>query len=236
MQLREVAIIAAGAILVGFIPTLALAWFGLWPHIPAALLTLLGLAAMVMKKSPKTLSSPKTARPKKAGLVQTIAPETKSHGVGMLLGVLALIPIGIWGTGGTRGEAAEPGSAGLSASAGYGTRPRQEVTPIKIVETDIDELSAVFRRNQIEGRQRFGNAPLKIFAEVVRVREALGIGILVLTSPDSGEILEVGFTSKDTPQLGAIMPGQSVIVTCPRAVEAMRSVLLSACSGVEVVE
>ena len=164
--------------------------------------------------------------------------------MGLLLGVLALIPVGIWSTGASRGEAAEPLSPSPVASTDNGAdngptpTPRPERVPdqISAIETDIDELSAVFRRNQIEGRQRFGNGPLKIHAEVVRVREAVGIGILVLTSPDSGEILEVGFTNRATPKLGAIMPGQRVVVTCPKASATMSSVVRSACSDVEVIQ
>ena len=165
--------------------------------------------------------------------------KSTSHGMGLLLGVLALIPVGIWSTGASRGEAAEPlisnPAASADAGANFGAHPQRDPDPISAIETDIDELSAVFRRNQIEGRQRFGNGPLKIHAEVVRVREAVGIGILVLTSPDSGEILEVGFTNRATPKLGAVMPGQRVVVTCPKASATMSSVVRSACSDVEVI-
>ncbi len=252
MQVRDVVIMAAGAVLIGGIPTLALAWFGLWPHIPATLLALVGLAALVMKTSPipapipaPPKTTPSSTMPSPAtGLAQMAGYKSTSHGMGLLLGVLALIPVRIWSTGASRGEAAAPLGSNPAASADTGANTgaisgahaQRAPDPISAIETDIDELSAVFRRNQIEGRQRFDNGPLKIHAEVVRVREAVGIGILVLTSPDSGEILEVGFTNRATPKLGAVMPGQRVVVTCPKASATMSSVVRSACHDVEVIK
>lgn len=217
IEIGKVASMALGATLLGIIPTIALNWLDVWPHFPALFLAVLGVAAYSSRESPES------------DFAYKIQAENKSIGLGFLLGALALVLFGSW--------IADDGSDEVEKQI-----PREEKQDSQIdssartVETDIDELLMVYGRNQIEGYQRFGNSNLEISGTVKRVREALGTGILVLQSPKTGEVMELGYSDRDTHKLGVLRPGDSVVATCPGAMEAMGGVFLSDCSEIEVLD
>ena len=102
-----------------------------------------------------------------------------------------------------------------------------------IVQTSIDELLDAFDNNQIAASKRYGK-PLQLSGKVVRVREALGTGILVLASPRSGRQHEFGFSDSGTEKLADVKLGDTVTITCPEALEAMSVVIVGGCSDLEV--
>lgn len=212
---------AVGAVVLGVIPTLILDWFDVWPHFPALLFAILGAAACFFKESPDS------------EFAEKIQAENRSNALGFLLGAAVLVPFGAWVADDTP-DAVAP-QVDVEQEPRFDVRDQEATTPEEIVETDIDELLAVYERNQIEGLQRFGNSTLKISGEVVRVREVLGAGVLVMKSPKTGTVMELGFSERGTPQTGALQPGQRVIVTCPGASEAMGEVYINDCSDVAVV-
>lgn len=212
---------AVGAILIGIVPTLLLDWFDVWPHFPALLIALLGAAAIFLKESPSSEFAGKLQR------------ENRSTGIGFLAGAAALIPIGAW----VADDASDDAAPRVQVEAEQQAVQEEASTGMSMLEaevdTDIDELLEVYSRNQIEGLQRFGSVTLKVSGEVVRVREALGTGIVIMRSPQTGAVMEIGFSQSGTPKTGALKPGDSVIVTCPGASEALGQIFLSNCSDVE---
>lgn len=105
--------------------------------------------------------------------------------------------------------------------------------PNTIVQTSIDELLDAFDDNQIAAAKKYGK-PLQLNGKVVRVREALGTGILVLASPKSGRQHEFGFSNSGTEKLADVKLGDTVTVTCPEALEAMSVVIVGGCSDLEI--
>lgn len=222
MDLGKVIGMAVGAFLLGLIPTLILDWFDVWPHFPALLFALLGAAVYFFKESPHS------------GFADTIQAENRSNALGFLLGAAVLVPFGAWIADDTP-DAEAPQVEGKQEPR-VDDRSVVAPTPKEVVETDIDELIAVYERNQIEGLQRFGGSTLRISGEVVRVREVLGTGVLVMKSPETGEVMELGFSEAGTPKLGTLRPGNRVVASCPGAFEALAEVFLNDCSDVDVTD
>lgn len=104
----------------------------------------------------------------------------------------------------------------------------------RIIKTSIDELLAAYAANQVAAAKKYGNASIQLEGRVVRVREALGSGILVLKSPISGETYEFGFSDEGTKMLESLKPGDRVSITCPTVLEAMSIVMIEGCSDVEL--
>lgn len=218
MDVGKIVGMAVGAFILGLVPVLVLDWFDVWPHFPALLFAILGAAVYFFKESPDSEFADK------------IQAENRSNALGFLLGAAVLVPFGAWAADDAPGAVApeiEP-----EQESRVEDRDVERPSPKEIVETDIDELLAVYERNQIEGLQRFGNSTLKISGEVVRVREVLGAGVVVMQSPKTGTVMELGFSERDTPKTGALQPGQRVIVACPGASEAMGEVYVNECSDV----
>lgn len=107
-------------------------------------------------------------------------------------------------------------------------------TESQIIQTSIDELLAAYEANQVAAAKKFGNAPIQVSGKVVRVREALGTGFLVLKSTTSGQTHEFGFSDEGTKKLGSLNPGDQVSIICPTVWEAMSIVMVGGCSDVEV--
>ena len=104
----------------------------------------------------------------------------------------------------------------------------------RIIQTSIDELLAAYAANQVAAAKKYGNATIQLEGRVVRVREALGSGILVLKSPTSGQTYEFGFSDEGTKMLESLNPGDRVSITCSTVLEAMSIVMVEGCSDVEV--
>lgn len=103
------------------------------------------------------------------------------------------------------------------------------------VRISIDELQDMFAKNQVAGAQFFETHTAIIPGRAVRVREALGTGILIIQSPQTGRQMEIGFNDKGTRQLGAVKPGDDVEATCPEVNEMMSQIIV-ACSDISIRE
>lgn len=114
------------------------------------------------------------------------------------------------------------------------TTPIGEISnyPAKILVTNIDEILDDFDSNQIAATKKYGGTPFQLTGKVIRVREAFGTGILVLASPKSGITHEFGFSDRGTEKLADIKVGDTVVVSCPEALEAMSLVIVGGCSDV----
>lgn len=103
------------------------------------------------------------------------------------------------------------------------------------VEISVEEIHAMFAENQIGGAQFFETRQAVLTGEVVRVREALGAGILVFKSAKSGLEAELAFGGEDVKSLGALRSGNHVKVTCPLVQEILGQVIIG-CSKVSVLQ
>ena len=93
----------------------------------------------------------------------------------------------------------------------------------------------MFAENQIGGAQFFETRKAVLTGEVVRVREALGAGILVFRSAKSGIEVELAFDAEGTKMLGSLHSGSRVEVTCPIIQEVFGQVMIG-CSRVSLLE
>jgi hypothetical protein len=93
----------------------------------------------------------------------------------------------------------------------------------------------MFVENQIGGAQFFETRKAVLTGEVVRVREALGAGILVFKSAKSGLEVELGFDGEGTRMLGSLRSGNRVVVTCPVVQEILGQVMIG-CSSVRLLD
>ena len=103
----------------------------------------------------------------------------------------------------------------------------------EIVRITIDEIQEKFAKNQIAGAQFFETRTALIPGVAVRVREALGTGILIVKSPKTGLEMEIGFNEHGTQQLGEVEPKDRIEATCPSIHEAMGQVII-VCDGIVV--
>lgn len=93
----------------------------------------------------------------------------------------------------------------------------------------------MFAENQIRGAQHFETRKAVVTGEVVRVREALGVGMLVFRSARSGLQVDLVFSGEDAKALGSLRAGIRVEVTCPTIEEVFGEVLMG-CSSVSELE
>lgn len=103
----------------------------------------------------------------------------------------------------------------------------------EIVRITIDEIQEKFAKNQIAGAQFFETRTALIPGVAVRVREAMGTGILIVRSPKTGLQMEIGFGERGTQQLGDIKPDDRIEALCPVVYEALSQVII-ACESVEI--
>ena len=103
------------------------------------------------------------------------------------------------------------------------------------VSTDVDDILDTYAENQIAGREKFERHGVNIRGRVTRVREALGTGIVVLSSPHSNRDLEISFSDRDTKKLSVLKHGDNIVATCPEVSEGMGNVFVSECSDVEII-
>lgn len=101
------------------------------------------------------------------------------------------------------------------------------------VRVDIDEILRRYAQNQIGAAQYFEGKTAIVSAKAVRVREALGTGILVAQSTKTGKRLEIGFDEQGTRELGDIEPGDRIEARCPKINEAMGQVFV-VCTSISV--
>ncbi len=132
----------------------------------------------------------------------------------------------------TKAEAAPP------AAPEPTPEPQKEATPTPAPEPEkvritIDEIHDKFARNQIAGATFFETRTAIIPAVAVRVREALGTGILVVRSPRTGREMELGFNERGTRQLAEIEPSDRIEATCPEILEAMGQIII-ACEDITI--
>lgn len=108
-------------------------------------------------------------------------------------------------------------------------------TPVakKSVSTTVDEVLKTYADNQMAGERKFGGAEIMVAGRVERVREAFGIGILVLRSNRADGPLELSFVEAANDDLIALTPGQSVNAVCYGIVELMGAVSLGDCRSVK---
>ena len=69
---------------------------------------------------------------------------------------------------------------------------------------------------------------------MVRVREVLGTGVVVLRSLKTDRNMEISFSAVATPNLAFLMPGNKIEATCPTVMKAMSAVIIADCSAVMV--
>ncbi|MEO6080365.1 MAG: hypothetical protein ABIQ86_11370 [Steroidobacteraceae bacterium] len=111
-------------------------------------------------------------------------------------------------------------------------KPSAEKQPVAI---SVEEIRAMFAENQIGGAQFFETRKAVLTGDVVRVREALGAGILVFKSAKSGLEVELAFDGEGTKMLGSLRSGSRVEVTCPIIQEVFGQVMIG-CSSVSMLE
>jgi hypothetical protein len=111
-------------------------------------------------------------------------------------------------------------------------QPPADKQPIDI---SVEEIREKFAENQIGGAQFFETRKAILTGEVVRVREALGAGILAFKSAKSGLEVELAFDGEGTKMLGSLHSGNLVEVTCPIIQEAFGQVMIG-CSSVKVLK
>lgn len=75
---------------------------------------------------------------------------------------------------------------------------------------DVSEVVSIFERNQIAGAQKFEDRRTVITGKALRVREALGMGFLVLTATQDQTSVELAFDERGTTQLGEVSPGDKM--------------------------
>lgn len=102
----------------------------------------------------------------------------------------------------------------------------------KIIRTNVDEILDAYEANQIGALKKFGNATLKITGEVIRVREAMGTGIIVMRSQNNDRELELYFADSATNMLAPLDPGEIIEATCPDILEVMSVVVVGGCLDV----
>jgi hypothetical protein len=111
--------------------------------------------------------------------------------------------------------------------------PAPQAPPLRDVSTTVDEMLQIYADNQIAGERKFANARVKISGTTVRVREALGTGILVLGSQRSAKRLELYFSKEGNQSLSEITPGQRVEAECYSVLEMLGEVLVGDCRSVK---
>lgn len=104
-------------------------------------------------------------------------------------------------------------------------RPTREVT------ANVDEILDTYAKNQIAGERKYGDAKMLISGEALRVREALGTGILEVGS-SSGKAMDLYFAEEGEADIAAVEPGQKVQVTCYAIIEIMGNVAASDCTDI----
>lgn len=109
--------------------------------------------------------------------------------------------------------------------------PPADERPTKEVIADVDEILNDYAKNQIAGDRKYGDAKVLINGEALRVREALGTGILDIASR-SGDEMELYFAEEGEADIAAVEPGQKVQVTCYAVIEIMGNVAASDCTNV----
>lgn len=113
------------------------------------------------------------------------------------------------------------------------TVPSSTTVQKEVVRITIDEIQEKFAKNQVAGAQFFETRTALIPGVAVRVREALGTGILIVRSAQTGLEVEIGFNERGTRQLGAVEPGDKIEATCPEVYEAMSQIII-ACESISI--
>lgn len=137
----------------------------------------------------------------------------------------------------------EPGSAETEPASGEPSSPsspdsgtlQKPIEPVTIREviTTVDEVVETYAKNQIAGERKYSGARISITGRAVRVREALGTGILVLGSRFSDNELELSFAEEGEPSLAEVEPRQNVTADCREITEMMGVLVLSDCRSVK---
>lgn len=124
---------------------------------------------------------------------------------------------------------AEKASAPKSPNPEPSSMDGGEEEPKVPIVTNIDELIDAYAANQVAAAKKYGNSPIQLRGKVIRVREVLGTGILVLRSSKSGREHEFGFSNDGTTLLAGVKQGDTVIITCPGVAEGMGIVVVGGC-------
>ncbi len=208
-----------GMAIVAFFVVLILYWLGFWLFVPAIIFAVMAWGCFSIAKKGEE------AKMKEFDWVP--------FATGSVVSVCAAIYFGMGGQFEEIPVTKLPSTVATLPSSNK--NPVASATaPKKTITTNIDDILDTYEANQIGGLKKFGGATLKITGEVVRVREAMGVGIIVLASPDSGRELELGFSDAATNMLAPLLPGDNIEATCPSIVEAMSVIVVGGCSNVTV--
>lgn len=216
----------------GALGTLFTDWIGLSPYPMPVFLSIIAVAVLLQRKSDEHLSWQHWAMVWGGAALLSIATA-----IMMSSNVTEPEPIGVAldapGQPARTASPTKPVEPGIlppviksSASAGP--------TATSIVRTSIDELLDAYAANQIAASKKFGNSSIALTGRVVRVRESLGTGILVLRSTASGREQEFGFSDIGTEKLASVNSGDVVSITCPTVIEALSIVVVGGCSEIEL--
>ena len=99
------------------------------------------------------------------------------------------------------------------------------------VKVSLKEIFGQFENNQVKAARYFDENVALIPIRVVRVREALGTGIIVTDTRIDDRQIELFFDEAGTRRLENLDPGSRVVATCPSISEAMGQVII-ACTDV----
>ena len=213
-----VAPIFLGLVYLGIRLTEFLGWAA-WP-VPVLSLALIALLLTPMKSAPHT---------------------NLPGGAKVVAGLVAIIVILVW-IGRDRTDtkveperapavAASPRAAPVVASEPIDAAPVSPpapppaplVTAVRILE-DYDE-------NQIRAQSLY-DRQVRISGRVVRVREALGTGILVLQTGDADRPLDLYFTERGERDLLTVRARSTVVASCGGVIEMAGMIAMSDCTAV----
>lgn len=101
------------------------------------------------------------------------------------------------------------------------------------IQTNVDNLLDEFAENQIAAQRKFGKGAVHIRGVTVRVREALGTGILVLASAKNrSRTVDLYFAESAETQLAEVRANLPTEAVCLATIELAGEVVLSDCRSV----
>ena len=198
-----------------------LGW-GIWP-VPVSLFALAALLVLPMPSHSKMPS-------------QTWEPSTFEKAVLAILAIATvLVALTVRVEEASESQLAPPNSA-LSTPA-----PKKVAATPKLVPSGAPEGSLVtpdsilidYAENQVRA-QRLYDREVRVRGRVIRVREALGTGILVLASKAPELSLELYFADQANEDLALVRSGSIVTATCHAAIEIAGAVALSDCRSIDI--
>ena len=169
-------------------------------------------------------------RKSKANLPNGLSERAVAIGFACVFLISSLVA---WSLAGIENDAVSPQSTPSPTPTPTPMETIQSVAkPTPVLTTTVDEILETYAENQIAGARKFDNRRVEVTGVAKRVREALGTGILVLRSPNTGSELELYFTEAAEVQLADVKAGRPTRAVCLRTFEIAGNVAMSDCREV----